>query len=219
MRVVTIIDSASIKVIVVDFWGGSTGGLFSVPSGVTRDSGLSVGVGRRDAVTSAESRERRSQADGKGPRRLDAEEASWRPPRARAGCRDCDTDGKSNDRSPRSPRTSDADDRPRHHAGDSFRTIGPPTDSRARTQASSAPAPSSRERELCRSQRRARLLPRSPDSMARCSGRPFRSLSLPMGNGNGPLQSISCSVANQWACGRAGRLAPATPAPRPSARS
>jgi hypothetical protein len=42
---------------------------------------------------------------------------------------------------------------------------------------------------------------------------------LPMGNGNGPLQSISCSVANQRACGKAGRLAPAPPAPRSSARS
>ena len=42
---------------------------------------------------------------------------------------------------------------------------------------------------------------------------------LPMGNGNGPLQSISCSVANQQVCGKAGRLAPAPPAPRPGARS
>ena len=175
--------------------------------------------GRLDAITSDESRERRSQADGKGPRRLDAEEASWRPPRARAGCRDCDTDGKSNDRSPRSPRTSAADDRPRRHAGDSFRTIGPPSDSRARTPASSAPAPSSPERELCRSRRRARfLLALLTRWLGAGEDRSVPS-QLPMGNGNGPLQSISCGVANQRACGKAGRLAPAPPAPRPSARS
>jgi hypothetical protein len=118
---------------------------------------LCVGVGRRDAVTNVESRERRSQAGGKGPRRLDAEETSWRPPRARAGCRDCDTNGKSNDRSTRSPRTSDDDGPARAHAGNSFRTIGPPTHSRAQTQASPAPAPSSRERELRRSRRRERF--------------------------------------------------------------
>jgi len=180
---------------------------------------LSVGVGRLDAVTSAESRERRTQADGRGPRRLDAEEASWRPPRARAGCRDCGSDGRSSDRSPRSPRTSDANDRPRPHAGDSFRTIEPPTDSRARTQASSAPAPSSRERELCRSRRRPRFF---LALLTRWLGaREDRSVpaQLPMGNGNGPLQSISCGVANPRACGKAGRLAPAPPAPRPSARS
>ena len=42
---------------------------------------------------------------------------------------------------------------------------------------------------------------------------------LPIGNGNGPLQSIRCGVANQRACGKAGRLAPTPPAPRPGARS
>ena len=61
--------------------------------------------------------------------------------------------------------------------------------------------------------------PRSPDSMARCSEDRSVPSQLPMGNGNGPLQSISCSAANQRACGKAGRLAPVPKAPRPSARS
>src|SRR5208337_5155339 len=42
---------------------------------------------------------------------------------------------------------------------------------------------------------------------------------LSMGNGNGPPRVISRRAANQRACGRAGRLAPATPTPRPIARS
>jgi hypothetical protein len=63
------------------------------------------------------------------------------------------------------------------------------------------------------------LEPRSPDSMARYSARPFRSLSTPYGERERPLQSISCSAANQRACGKAGRLAPAPKAPVPSARS
>src|SRR5208337_3588831 len=42
---------------------------------------------------------------------------------------------------------------------------------------------------------------------------------LSMGNGNGPPRVISRRAANQRTCGRAGRLAPATPTPRPIARS
>jgi hypothetical protein len=56
------------------------------------------------------------------------------------------------------------------------------------------------------------------DTMARCSfdrSIPF----LSMGNGNGPRRLVSPGVADQRACGEAGRLARATPAPRPSARS
>ena len=166
--------------------GPSTGGLFSVSPGVVAIRRACCRRDHQGAVTSAESRERRSQADGKGPGRLDAEEASWQPPRARAGCRDCDTDGKSNDRSPRSPRTSDSDGRPRRHAGDSFRTTEPPTDSRARTQASSAPAPSSPERELCRSQRRARFFLALLTRWLGEKGRPFRSLSTPYGERERP---------------------------------
>jgi hypothetical protein len=175
-------------------------------------------VGRLDAFTSAEPRELRSHADGKVPRRLDAEEASLRRPRARAGCRGCGTDGNSNDRLPRSPRTSDADDQPRRHAGDSFRTIEPPTDSWARTQASSAPAPSSRARELCRSRHQARFF---LALLTRWLGaREDRSVpsQLPMGNGNGLPGIVSPIASNQQACGESGGLARATRAPRPIAR-
>ena len=221
VRVVRIIDSVSIKVFVVDLGEeGSTGGLFSVPFGVMTGTLAFVSAGG-DWMPSPTPNPRnvaaKPMAEVYGG--LMQQEASWRLPRARAGCRDCDTGGKCNDRSPRSPRTSDGNDCPLRHAGDSFRTIGPPTDSMARTQAGSAPPPSSRERELCRSQRRARCF------LALLTGwlgaREDRSVpsQLPMGNGNGPLQSISCGVANQRACGKAGRLAPAPPAPRPNARS
>src|SRR5277367_440024 len=40
-----------------------------------------------------------------------------------------------------------------------------------------------------------------------------------MGNGNDPPRTISSGVANRRACGKAGQPVPATPAPRPTARS
>src|SRR5436309_2675056 len=54
----------------------------------------------------------------------------------------------------------------------------------------------------------------------RRSGLEDRSVaSRALGNGNGPPGAISQRAANPRACGRAGRLVPATPAPRPGARS
>ena len=49
--------------------------------------------------------------------------------------------------------------------------------------------------------------------------RPFRSRSSLEGERERPVRSIPPDVANPRACGRAGRPAPATPAPRPDARS
>jgi hypothetical protein len=56
------------------------------------------------------------------------------------------------------------------------------------------------------------------DTTARCSF--DRSVPvLSMGNGNDPPRTISPGVANHQACGKAGRLARAIPAPRPGVRS
>src|SRR5262245_27180860 len=57
--------------------------------------------------------------------------------------------------------------------------------------------------------------PRSPGTMVR----PFRSRSSLEGERERPLRSFHPDVANPRACGTAGRLAPATPAPRPAAGS
>src|SRR5262245_40807912 len=130
---------------------------------------------RPDALTSAESREPHSPGDGTDPPQLEAGAVRSLPPRAPAGFHDSGNDGNSSDRWPRSPRSFD-DGWHRNRAGDSFRTIGPPTDSKARNPASSAPAPSSPQRESARSPPRAWfvLVRWTHDSGP---VRPFRSLS------------------------------------------
>jgi hypothetical protein len=132
--------------------GPSTGGLFSFPSGMVTTRLARSRRNDTGFLTTAESRERRGPADGTGRSRLDAEAASWRPPRAQAGSHDCGSDGDSTDRSPRSPRIRDDDGRSRNHPEDSVRTIATPSGSWARTPASSAPVPSSPERGFARSQ-------------------------------------------------------------------
>jgi hypothetical protein len=94
-----------------------------------------------EAITNAESRERRGPADGKDRSPLDAAAASWQPPRAQAGCRDCGTHGNSFSPAPRSPRTS-GDGPTERRATDSFPTTAPPIVSRAGSRASPTPAPS-----------------------------------------------------------------------------
>src|SRR5208282_6501768 len=91
-------------------------------------------------VTSAESRGRRGQGDGKDRSQLDAGAASWQQPKAQAGYRGCGSDGNSSDRSPGSPRMT-AYGPPWARATDSFRTTASPTDSRAGNQASPGLAP------------------------------------------------------------------------------
>jgi len=61
--------------------------------------------------------------------------------------------------------------------------------------------------------------PSAPNVVALCSKDRSVPSHLPIGNGNDPLQSIHCGVANQRVCGKAGRHAPRPPAPRPNARS
>jgi hypothetical protein len=75
-------------------------------------------------VTKAESRERRGQADDTDRSRPGTGAASWQPPRAQAGCRDCGTHGNSRSPAPRSPRTS-GDGPTERRATDSFPTTAP----------------------------------------------------------------------------------------------
>ena len=165
------------------------------------------GTVTEEVVTSAESRERRSQADGKDRSRLDAEAASWQPPRARAGCRDCGTDGKSSDRSPRSPRTSDR----RPDLGLMQRTASVPLHPRSTRGLEPKQVQHLLHRDLSANSVEVDAWHGCflvlADTMARCSERPFRSLSSPMGNGNGPPHSISRSARCQPAGVRQSRPA------------
>ena len=169
----------------------------------------------RKVLTSAQSRECHGQAGGKDRSRLDAGAAWSLPPKARAGDRGFGSDGNSSGRSPRSPRTS-GDPSTWTHATDNFRTIAPDrlegwNPSKLRTCSI-----------VISARTRSKSIPGMvvPHSVTRWRGArgPFRSV-LSLGNGNGPRRMVSPDVANQRACGRAGRLAPATPAPRPTARS
>ncbi len=102
---------------------------------------LAVGAMTSGAATSADSKGCRGRGDGTDRSRLDAGAASSRRPKVQAGCRDCGSDGRSNDRSPRSARMCNA--APAWTgAMDSFHTIARPTDSRAGTRAGSELAPS-----------------------------------------------------------------------------
>ena len=183
---------------------------------------------RRSIITSAESRERRGQADGKDRSRLDAAAASWRPPRARAGCRDCGSDGNSSDRSPRSPRTSGDDastdscngQLPYHCTPDRFEGWNPSKFRTCSIVISARTLSKSTPGTVVPHSLRAVVEDVRSTLMGKCSARtvPFPLHTL-YGERERPPQSISPGVANPRACGRAGRLAPATPAPRPSARS
>jgi hypothetical protein len=96
-------------------------------------------------LTSAQSKERLTPAGCKDRLRHDATASSWEQPKARAGCRDCGSDGDRCGRAPCSPRTSDDDAPAWTHATDNFRTVGSPIDSRARTEVSFASSVVSRQ--------------------------------------------------------------------------
>ncbi len=114
-----------------------------------------------EVLTSVRSRERRGQGDGKDRSRLDAAAASWRLPKARAGCRGCGSDGKvATDRHVHRERAT-----PTARRGLMQRTTSVPLHPRSARGLEPKQAQDLLHRdlgcELCRSRRRARLLPHS----------------------------------------------------------
>ena len=223
MRVITIIDRPSIEVIDAK---SSIWRVLGVPVASSpclplwrKTHGLSLRhAPPREVLTSDQSRECRGQGDGKDRSRPDAEAASWRLPKARAGYHGCGNHGRSSGRSPRSLRTSDPPtprldscngQLPYHCAPDPIQGLEPKQTQDLLHRDLSADSVEVYAWHDCSSLDHATT--RRPEDRSV----PF----LSMGNGNDPSWMVSPGVANQRACGKAGRLVRVTPAPRPGARS
>ena len=133
LRVITIIDSAPIKIIDGSFRARSPY-RWPLLSSLSSGEGILL-LSRNDATACPH--QRRIQGVSQPRRRPRSIAARYTLCRVAAAqsqvrCHDAGSDGNRSDRSPRSPRNCD-DGRSRNPSGDSFRTIGTPTDSWART--------------------------------------------------------------------------------------